>query len=111
MNTTCTLKSMLAAALLGGGVAATAIGLGAGTAQANPFTWCPGQPVLGMHGSTGGPGLDVQWDMTRCHTWYGVRHGYGNVAPSIWDGTDPPPPPEALTPGPCGPPFMCSGTP
>jgi hypothetical protein len=49
MNTTCTLKSMLAAALLGSGVAAAAIGLGAGTAEANP--------------------------------WYGVRHGFGNVAP------------------------------
>jgi hypothetical protein len=84
MSTTCTLKSMLAAALLGGGVTAAAIGLGAGTAQANPFTWCPGQPMLGMHGSTGGPGLDVQWDMTRCHTWYGVRHGFGHTVIGSW---------------------------
>ena len=59
MDTTGTLKSLLAAALLFGGVAATGIGLGAGAAQANPFTWCPGQPMIGMHGSTGGPGLDV----------------------------------------------------
>lgn len=50
----------------------------------------------------GGPGLDVHWDMTRCHTWWGVYWGRGNVAPGVWDGPDPPPeatqkasPPEA----------------
>ena len=111
MSTPRTLKPIIAGALLCGSVAVTAIGLGAGTAQANPYTWCPGQPMLGMHGSTGGPGLDVQWDMTRCHTWDGVRCGFDNVAPAVWDGTDAPPPPEALQAGPCGPPFMCSGTP
>jgi hypothetical protein len=79
-----------------------------------PWTWCPGQPMdegLDIRSGRGGPGPEVQWDMTRCHTWYGVRWGYGNVYPGVWDGTDPPPPSEALQAGPCGFPFMCSGTP
>lgn len=62
MDTTRTLRSIIAAELLCGGAVVGAIGLSDGTAQANPFTWCPGQPMLGMHGSTGGPGLGVQWD-------------------------------------------------
>jgi hypothetical protein len=125
MNTS--MKKAIAGALLSGGVAMAGLGLGAGTAQANagfmppmhgplsandPWTWCPGDPMSGMNSRNhhGGPGLDVQWDMTRCHTWWGVLWGHGNVAPGVWDGPDPPPP-EATQKPPCGFPFMCSGTP
>jgi hypothetical protein len=104
-------KMRIAGAGLSAGAALAGLGLSSGVAQANPYTWCPGMPMLGITGpDRGGPGLGVDWDMTRCHTWWGVRHGMGNVAPSVWDGPDPPPP-EAEQPGPCGPPFMCSGTP
>jgi hypothetical protein len=118
-------KRMIAATLLSGGVAAAGLGLGVGVAQAqtgftppthgplpeNPYTWCPGMPMSGISSPTrGGPGLDVQWDMTRCHTWWGVVYGHGNVGPSVWDGPDPPPPEATQKPW-CGPPFMCSGTP
>ena len=117
-------KMLIAGTLLSGGVAVAGLGLAAGTAQARPgfmppmhgplpeqpYTWCPGMPMSGIRGNTGGPGPDVQWDMTRCHTWYGVLWGHGNVAPGVWDGPDPPPP-EATQKPPCGFPFMCSGTP
>jgi hypothetical protein len=49
MNTTHTVKRILVEALLSGGVAAAGLGLGAGTAVAQSYTWCPGQP-LPMHG-------------------------------------------------------------
>lgn len=125
MSATRTMKTIVAAALRGGSVAVVGTALTLGVAQAqphigppihgplpgNPYTWCPGMPMGGISSrDRGGPGLGVEWDMTRCHTWYGVRYGFGNVAPSVWDGPDPPPP-EGLKPGPCGFPFMCSGTP
>jgi hypothetical protein len=48
--------------LVTGGMAAAALGLGAGTAQAGgPYTWCPGMSMAGtnMDTHTGGPGLGV----------------------------------------------------
>jgi hypothetical protein len=117
------IRKAIAKALLSGGVAVAGLGLSTGMAHAdpsfvpmrgplpagNPWTWCPGDLMSGTNGRNnhGGPGLDVQWDMTRCHTWWGVFWGHGNVAPGVWDGPDPPPP-EALQKPPCGFPFMCS---
>jgi hypothetical protein len=105
-------KMVIAGALLSGAMAVAGSCLGAGTAQASggPWTWCPGQNMNGGNGRFAGPGPDVQWDMTRCHTWWDVLWGHGNVAPGVWDGPDPPPP-EATQKPPCGFPFMCSGTP
>jgi hypothetical protein len=52
MDTTRTVKKIIAGALLSGGVAMVGIGLGAGTAQATkgPFTWCQGSPWCGRVG-------------------------------------------------------------
>jgi hypothetical protein len=135
MDTTRSLSKVIAGALLSGGLAVAGLGLTAATAQAQPpvvppmhglfpedgpvppgasgpYTWCPGDRIGVLHPDTGrgGPPPDTNWDMSRCHTWYGVRYGLGNVGPSVWEGTTPPPP-EATQPGPCGFPFMCSGTP
>jgi hypothetical protein len=133
MDTTRTLKSTIAGALLCGSVAVTGLGLTLGTAQAQhpsvlpthgplqdgpvppgasgPYTCCPEDQKNGLHPQTGrGCPSDVNWDKTRCHTWYGVVWGHGNVAPAIWEGTDPPPPEATQKPW-CGFPFMCSGTP
>jgi hypothetical protein len=46
MNTPHYLKRIIAGAVLSGSLAVTAVGLAAGTAQANtrgPYQWCPGQ--------------------------------------------------------------------
>jgi hypothetical protein len=96
--------------LVTGGLAAAALGLGAGTASAGgPYTWCPGMSMAGtnMDTHTGGPGLGVDWDMTVCHKWWAVNVGMGNVSRNIWEG-DPPQPPEAFEPVQCPPiAFMC----
>lgn len=121
-------RMMIAGALISGGIAAT-IGLGTDVAIAQarpsvmqpvrgplgggPWTWCPGDPLDGaIHTTTGrgSPPPGTEWDMSRCHTWWGVLWGHGNVGPSVWDGPDPPPA-EATNKPPCGFPFMCSGTP
>lgn len=95
----------IAGALLTCGAMVAGIGLAGGTAEAQPtfrftpapdggpWTWCPGQDMSGINTTTGrgGPGIGVDWDMTVCHTWYGVNWGWGNVTPYIWDGPDPPP--------------------
>lgn len=128
-----TAKKIVAAALLSA-AALTGIGLASGTAQAQPgsaprihrllpedgpvppgasgpYTCCPGDETGGLHPQTGRgcPG-NVNWDKTRCHTWYGVVWGHGNVTPGVWEGTEPPPPEATQKPW-CGFPFMCSGTP
>jgi hypothetical protein len=73
MNTTHTLKRIIAGALLSGGLVSAGLGLAAGTAQARPnpacndmapcYTWCPGDPL---------PRADepITWDMSVCHDWY-----------------------------------------
>src|SRR5205085_6958772 len=73
MNTTHTLNRIIAGALLSGGLGLAGLGLGAGTAQAvtGPYQWCPGQPL---------PATGLVWDMNRCHTYYKVGYGQGNVA-------------------------------
>jgi hypothetical protein len=80
--------------------------------QSGPYVWCPGDPLSGLRpqAGRGGPGRQVQWDTTRCHTWWGLPAGRGNAGPGVWDGPDPPPP-ELTQKPPCGFPFMCSGTP
>ena len=120
MEITHTLKRLTACALLSSGVAVIGLVLAPGPAQAHPgaldrlsdggpWHWCPGDSMSeGLDTATGrgGPGLNVDWDMTRCHTWYGTNYGMGNINPYIWDGDDPPP--EAITPRPCPPiAFMC----
>ena len=120
MQTSRMLKRTLASALLSGGVAVTGLALAAGPAQSQPgfggpltdggpWHWCPGDSMSeGLDPTTGrgAPGVPVDWDMTRCHTWYGTNYGMGNINPYIWDGDNPPP--EAITPRPCPPiAFMC----
>ena len=130
MDTSSILKTIFAGA---SGVAVIGMGLTLGTAQAEtssmsqiqgllpedpvpsgasgPYTCCPGDEKGGLHSETGrGCPSPTDWDQTRCHAWWGVYWGHGNVSPGIWEGPEPPPP-EALRKPWCGFPFMCSGTP
>jgi hypothetical protein len=106
MDTTRTVKKIIAGALLSGGVAMVGIGLGAGTAQATkgPFTWCPGQSMVWPSGPNSDRGIPEPyvWNMNVCHTWYVVADGWGNVPhveagqqtlhdSNVWDGDNPPP--------------------
>ncbi|BDE14332.1 hypothetical protein MKCMC460_31920 [Mycobacterium sp. 20KCMC460] len=112
------MRTLIVRALVSGGIAAAGVGLSTGPAQAaplggGPWTWCPGDPLDGaIHTATGrgSPPPGTDWDTSRCHTWWSVLWGHGNVGPSVWDGPDPPPA-EATNKPPCGFPFMCSGTP
>jgi hypothetical protein len=81
MNTTPTLKRIVAGTLLAGGVAMGGFGLSAGTAQADPsgcpqspyFCWCPGKPLP----KSGSP---ITWDMSVCHNFhYRTFGGYGDL--------------------------------
>ena len=106
-----------------GGLGLAALGLGAATAQADPFFgpsyqggncpdgitcthWCPGDPSI--------PGSQVvSWDWNVCHDWYWNSEGIVDVASNIvypWQGAPhqaapppvvgppaPPPPPQPLT--------------
>ncbi|MCW2626683.1 hypothetical protein [Mycobacterium sp.] len=108
MNTTHTLKGITAEALLSGGLGLAALGLGAGTAQADgPHHWCPGDPKNMPYVVNG----DLDWDWNVCHTWYATNYGQGNITmagrpTAIWDGDNPPP--DAITRRVCPPiAFMC----
>jgi hypothetical protein len=89
MHTACTLKRMIAGALLSGGLVSAGLGLSAGTAQAHPNpacndmapceTWCPGERL-----PRGAPG----WDMSVCHDWY-YGPGPGH---QVTEGIPPPKP-------------------
>jgi hypothetical protein len=102
MNSTRTMKKVIAGALVSGGLALGALGLAAGTASADgdwgpPKRWCPGEPLppTGNHVTDPFRG----WDMSVCHTYYYLYPGMGNVSNMIWDGDNPPPkpaPPPAL---------------
>lgn len=88
-------KTILAAALLSAGLAATGMGLSVGTAQAEtppsgPNTWCPGDPPVETGNKRVNP---VRWDESICHEYWFVYFGQGNVASNIWDGPNPPGPP------------------
>jgi hypothetical protein len=106
VNTDCTLKRIMAGALLSGGVAVAGLGLGAFTADARPtgpHHWCPGdsmqyqtQPWLADHT---GPGMGYSWDMNICHTWFWLGPGGkgnvpfdGKLPSNVWDGDNPPGP-------------------
>jgi hypothetical protein len=105
MNSTHTLRrgivGLATTLLVSGGLGLAALGLGAGTAQADPpgpYQWCPGDSMVWQHDAQRtGPGIAYQWDMNVCHTWYRVAHEKGNVPyqgslPSdVWDGDNPPP--------------------
>jgi hypothetical protein len=102
------IAARVAAGLLTVGAAAASLALGSGVANATdgPFTWCPGQSM----NKPSGPNdpatpmlsdITYSWDMNRCHTWYKVDYGYGNVpkifngqtslsGSSVWDGDNPP---------------------
>jgi hypothetical protein len=100
MNTTHTLKRIIAGALLSGSIAVAGLGLAAGTAQAEPgiapqfhgpvpavkgpYQWCPGDPL--PYNDDG-----VVWDMSVCHTWYGVDYGFqANRGQFVYEGDSPP---------------------
>jgi hypothetical protein len=108
MNTTRSLKRMAVGGLLAGVLGLGALGLGAGTAQADgPHYWCPGDPKNMPYVPNG----ELDWDWNICHTWYSTNYGQGNVTmagrpTSIWDGDNPPP--GAITPRQCPPiAFLC----
>lgn len=97
MYNTCTLKKSIAGALLSGSVAVAGLGLGAGTAQANPGVWCPGQPLVNF----------VGWDRSVCHHYDINASGYVDLDTGVvygWPGgpirntgpTPPPPPPPNI---------------
>jgi hypothetical protein len=108
----------LATVLVSGGLGLNVVGAGAAHAACSadttvngmcygPNHWCPGDS---LYISKGGPNRDVNWDMNVCHTWYWVNEGEGNVSDVVWDGDNPPPPPNAPAPLPPGlppPPGMC----
>jgi hypothetical protein len=110
MNTTHTLKRILAGALLSGGVAVAGLVLGAGAAQADPYngpiwTWCPGQALPERF-------IQFQWDMNKCHNYFIVKMGTGNVGMvglngkpiDSWISADVPPPEMTRPPPPPPPP-------
>jgi hypothetical protein len=74
MDTTPTLKRVITATLLAGGVAVAGLGLGTGTAQAGPLRWCPGDPppnaLLPTPGGGWAPGpVNPAWDTNICHDY------------------------------------------
>jgi hypothetical protein len=108
MDRTRNAKTILAGALLSGGLAVAGLGPAAGTAHADgPHRWCPGNPKNMPYVVNG----LIDWDWNVCHTWYSTNYGMGNVTSqgrpmSIWDGDNPPP--EAIAPRVCPPiSFMC----
>jgi hypothetical protein len=114
MDITSTLTRMTAAALLAGGLAVSGLGHTGAIAHADdtfaPHHWCPGQRT----DPPTGPG-QVVWDWHVCHTFFFTNYGMGNLVhsydgekASVWDGDNPPPPPEAITRRHCPPiAFMC----
>jgi hypothetical protein len=86
MNTTHTLKRMIAGALLSCGVAVAGLGLGTGTAHAytyGPFQWCPGQA---MPNDPPRSDTDLIWDMSVCHTYYFDYDVRTNAPAHYWEG-------------------------
>ncbi|MUM32356.1 hypothetical protein FZI93_11310 [Mycobacterium sp. CBMA361] len=92
-------KKVVGGGLLAGGMGIAALGLGAGTATANPiYTWCPGDST-DYHASPNGHEAPIglalghypTWNMNVCHDWKVVVPGQGNLPFSsgerswIWD--------------------------
>lgn len=90
---------MLGARGATGGLAAAALGFGAGTANAGgPYPWCPGQSITS--------GIDMETTPERLVVR--KRGAQATSTQGVWDGATPPPPPEALTARQCPPiAFMC----
>jgi hypothetical protein len=99
---------IIAGALVSGALAVAGMGVGAGTAQADPqssgpFQWCPGQPLPEHPGGSypathvSWPATHVVWDNSVCHTYWRLTVARGNVrmndgaVSDFWDGPDPPP--------------------
>ncbi len=115
MDTTRTLKRIIAGALLSACTALAGLGFAADTAQsqpgpapldgawpgcpndhpAGPCHWCPGDPPVQTGNLRVNP---VIWDSSVCHTYWYVYPGQGNVAQNIWEGEGPPPPPPPPPP-------------
>jgi hypothetical protein len=108
------LTRLTVGALLAGGLAVSGLGHTSAIAHADdtfaPHHWCPGQRT----DPPTGPG-EVVWDWHVCHTFFFTNYGMGNLVhsydgqrASVWDGDNPPPPPEAVTRRQCPPiAFMC----
>lgn len=91
-----TTKQAIAGPLLSAGIALGSLGMSTGVAAAGtpptgPLTWCPGDPPVETGNKRVNP---VIWDNNVCHSYYIVYHGQGNVAQNIWDGPNPPGPPD-----------------
>jgi hypothetical protein len=92
MDISYNLKSLATGALVSGAVAVASLGLGAGTADAKPFYWCPGDPpIMGSAPDQNGVEKRVPiypaWDTSVCHD-YGitgnhVREGKTCVLPQF----------------------------
>ena len=73
MHNVGTLKKLVAGGLLSAGAVA-GLGLAAGTADAKPFYWCPGDPpimgaVQDASGNTKMTPIYPNWDTSVCHDY------------------------------------------
>jgi hypothetical protein len=96
-----TVKRIVVAALLSGGVVVAGLGASTGIAHAGysgPYTWCP--PGQGPSHPLPADDNEVHWNQHICHTFYSVDWRLGNVYPNIYEGDNPPGQPSR-------PPFNC----
>jgi hypothetical protein len=115
MSRSRTMTRIVAATVFSGGVAIAGLGLGAGTAQADPndhcssrtgcyhgpgMRWCPGDYVW--------PGLVATgWDLSMCHVYHSTFND-NNDPIGIAEGPGPPPLPVPTESRPCPPiAFLC----
>jgi len=74
MKTKHNLNRRIVGALVSGGVAVAGLGLGAGTAHAGAYHWCPGDPppqgsVIAPNGHTVHVPINPAWDTNVCHDY------------------------------------------
>lgn len=106
MNTSHSLRHVVAATFMIGGIATTGLALTPGSAHAEnwcppnamvgavcygPNQWCPGDSLF--HLTQNHVANPINWDMNVCHTYFYVPSGQGNVGQNIWEGPNPPGPP------------------
>jgi hypothetical protein len=86
------LKKLITGALVSGAVAVAGLGLAAGTADAKPFYWCPGDPpIMGVSPDPSGEMKPVPiypaWATSVCHDYFTagdhVREGKACVLPQF----------------------------
>jgi hypothetical protein len=88
MDITYNVKNLTTGALISGAVAVATLGLAAGTADAKPFYWCPGDPpIMGVDGNGKQVPIHPAWDTSVCHD-YGttgdhVREGKACLLPEF----------------------------